>query len=80
MATAKQQAQPRYGVTLLIEGSQLKTMAKQAKQTFGDALVKVEKVEKMPPAPGEWTLTEDNSAAQKCRLPAESGCPLLQDG
>lgn len=54
MATAKQQAQPRYAVTLLIEGSKLETVAKRVKETFGD--VKVGKVEKIVvPIPGEWS-------------------------
>jgi hypothetical protein len=54
MATAKQQAQPRYAVTLLIEGSQVEAVAKRTKQTLGDVTVgKVEKI--IVPAPGEWS-------------------------
>lgn len=53
MATAKQQPTTKYAVTLVIEGTQLETVAKKIKAAVGD--VKVLGVEKVfVPAPGEW--------------------------
>ncbi len=53
MATAKQQPTTKYAVTLVVEGTQLETVAKKIKAAVGD--VKVLGVEKvLAPAPGEW--------------------------
>src|SRR6267378_2803585 len=53
MATAKQQTTTQYGVSLLIEGSKLETVAKKIKAAVGD--VKVLSVEKITvPGSGEW--------------------------
>ena len=54
MATAKQQATTKYGVTLLIEGSKLETVAKKIKQAVGDVKIigGIEKI--VVPGTGEW--------------------------
>jgi hypothetical protein len=54
MATAKQQPTSKYGVTLVVEGSKLETVAKQIRKAVGD--VKVLSIEKVVvPGSGEWT-------------------------
>jgi hypothetical protein len=50
----------QFAVTLVIEGSRLETMSGRAKETFGDNLLRVEKVQKIA-IPGEWTLTEERT-------------------
>jgi hypothetical protein len=53
MATAKQQPKTKYAVSLVVEGTNLETVAKQIKKAVGE--VKVLGVEKvLVPAPGEW--------------------------
>jgi hypothetical protein len=53
MATAKRQATTKYAVSLVVEGMNLETVAKQIKKAVGE--VKVLGVEKViVPAPGEW--------------------------
>ena len=54
MATAKQQPTTKYGVTLVVEGSQLETVAKKIKEAVGDVKVLggIEKV--VVPGTGEW--------------------------
>lgn len=55
MATQQQQEKLNYAVTLVIEGTRLEAMSKRAKDAFGDALLRVEKVEKIPAqGGGEW--------------------------
>lgn len=57
MATQQQQQKLNYAVTLVIEGARLKTMSKRAKDTFGESLLRVEKVEKVSvQGSGEWKL------------------------
>jgi hypothetical protein len=60
MATdgTKPQMKTQYAVTLVIEGTRLETMSKRAAETFGDSLLRVERVEKIA-MPGEWKLTEE---------------------
>jgi hypothetical protein len=57
MAAQQQQEKMNYAVTLVVEGARLDTMSKRAKDAFGDALLRVEKVEKVPAqGGGEWKL------------------------
>jgi len=63
MATAKQQQKAHYAVTLIVEGARLESMSKRAKEAFGDSLLRVEKVEKVPmQGGGEWKLTSTTNS------------------
>ncbi len=61
MATQQQQQKMNYAVTLVVGGARLEAMSKRAKDAFGDALLRVEKVERVPAqGGGEWKLTAEN--------------------
>jgi hypothetical protein len=58
MAAQQQQEKINYAVTLVVAGARLEAMSKRAKGAFGDALLRVEKVEKLPAqGVGEWKLS-----------------------
>lgn len=63
MATEQQQHKLNYAVTLVVEGARLEAMSKRAKDAFGDTLLRVEKVEKVPAQGGrEWKMVRDEAS------------------